>query len=696
MNDVVTLTTFAMEDAWKKSPEAIMRMVETEMGKVKKMQDAFDGAAKGSGRQPPEFVLSTLMIPTWGQSSYSNKDYIPRQVAYVKMIKETCERLGLKITVVNFYEKATEAEKQFLNNCRAKGSCADIMKNRSIIDNQNARHLNIDTNTIINDLKGFYRHTFGVSDAQQRDGINLSYYDNNYVSVHNKVVYTRPGSLFARALDQAQKEYTMENKANYEHKKPNMNTLYSLVFSKAAERCGLSSRKRSYFEKWDNLWHYNPANFQREEFSMSRYIVTAINMAWSQGAGKVDYNARLKGIQVEVAYKDQNVSVDFSAIAYIIKKHTNALLDEEARKELLAKSDAEFDRLALTAFFNHVVNTKDIRLIAQFLAAVPNTDLGKGFFLALYNGLTEENENTLKALINSEFKVDSSVVSPHDVKNVIRSMPESSSIVDKARKMELVLIADQLFDANKTKFKNSSKYKEFELKIRTKCNERGVSEKSKNLMQEFLEKEMENLSFMTVDELCDNLNLGLDKKIANIVFKYSDVAEAKLAQLSEEVQTTLYGRLFDDEASFMAELNNQIAKKTLYSLSYAQCLISELNYLAAKQPEETLPEEEIRVQSMHRSIQETLKAIKLGQVKSYATSLSISKLLQYNVEKNDPDDFLPTIREWTKKQGCVRTQPDGTSSEMHSIHLRKQKTLEKIRGYSKDMLQSPTRIQVVC
>lgn len=47
----------------------------------------------------------------------------------------------------------------------------------------------MDINTLIHNYKGLYDSTFGAQN--QHDAIfNASYYDEYYVSAHNKIVYT--------------------------------------------------------------------------------------------------------------------------------------------------------------------------------------------------------------------------------------------------------------------------------------------------------------------------------------------------------------------------------------------------------------------------------------------------------------------------------------------------------------------------
>ena len=84
---------------------------------------------------------------------------------------------GLRIVKLeDFYTVASETEKSYLNHLEAKGSNADMIKTHALIDerNQDKRHLQLDTNTIIHDYQGLYDATFGRPDSA---GVNASYYD---------------------------------------------------------------------------------------------------------------------------------------------------------------------------------------------------------------------------------------------------------------------------------------------------------------------------------------------------------------------------------------------------------------------------------------------------------------------------------------------------------------------------------------
>lgn len=397
-SDLITLSTFGMQEKWVSDKEAVKKFIEGQIENIKALKESFDAAATEVHREPPEFVLSAIMIPQWksrygytGQT-YETEEYKAAKEEYFDYLREKCKDAGIKVQ--DFYEEvATEDEKKYLHQLEALGSTADLIKNRAIINNQGKRHLQIDTNTIIVDRKAFYKSTIGA--VVQKDGMNASYYDDSgtYVSPHNKVVYTSENSLFARNLARQHNDYVKKNKDRLDRKTPYSNQIYSVVYSHACLETGLVSLDRKYYEEWNNLWGYFPVDLDHPTFEMTKHIITAINMSWSQGDGKVDYCAALKAIKVPIQSADGETTIlDFQSFAYLIKKYTNPKLSKDDRPKLMKISDIDFDNRAIKSFVLHVINTRDISLLGRLLRTIPDNRLGQPILAKLFDTVKDTPE----------------------------------------------------------------------------------------------------------------------------------------------------------------------------------------------------------------------------------------------------------------------------------------------------------------
>ncbi|WP_115707507.1 hypothetical protein [Legionella sainthelensi] len=433
--DVVTLSTFGMQERWKFDKEGVKRFIDGQIANIRIMKKSFDDAAREAGREPPCIILSALMIPHWksgenytGQN-YNADDYAKVKSEYFDYLTQKCEAAG--IITQDFYEEAaTSDEKDYLHQLEALGSTADLIKNRAIINNQGKRHLQIDTNTIIVDRKAFYNATIGSN--IQKDGMNASYYDESglYVSPHNKVVYTCEDSQFVENLAKRHDSYVAESKDLLERKTPSSNQIYSVGFSKAAMDSHLVSYNRKYYQQWNNLWGCYAVDCEHPIFEMTKHIVTAINMSWSQGDGKVDYCAALKSIKVSVqSESNETTTLDFPSFSYLIKKYTNPKLPENDREKLLAISDTNYDEVAVTSFFNHVIESKNISLFGPLLRTIPNTERGSQLLNELFNIF--KNDSNFQDIIKNPSINDK--VTPEDLEVIAKFIPEGKFVNEKAK-----------------------------------------------------------------------------------------------------------------------------------------------------------------------------------------------------------------------------------------------------------------------
>lgn len=436
-NDVITLSTFGMQEKWASNKDAVKKFIDGQIDNIKAMKASFDSAAHESGRGPPEIILSALMIPQWksgdkytGQN-YESPEYQQIKTEYFTYLKAKAELAGIKVQ--DFYsEAATKNEQQYLHQLEALGSTADLIKNRAIINNQENRHLQIDTNTIIVDRKAFYKATLGAE--KQQDGMNASYYDDSgmYVSPHNKVVYTCPASEFTKNLAHQHNSYVTESKDRTDRKTPSSNQIYSTAFCKAAMDTGLVTLERAYYKKWNNLWGCYPVNLEHPTFQMSQHIITAINMSWSQGDGKVDYCAALKSIKVPVRSENNEETIlDFPSFSYLIKKYTHAELKDSEREKLLAISDKKYDHHAIQSFVGHVINQKDISLLGPLLRVIPNNEGGKPLLNLLFNAF--KNTEAFQDMLTNP--AITSHVTPENLEALASFLPEESEFAEQKKNL---------------------------------------------------------------------------------------------------------------------------------------------------------------------------------------------------------------------------------------------------------------------
>jgi hypothetical protein len=453
--DTITLSTFGMQGRWEDNPAGVKSFIDDQINNIIQMKSEFDAAADECGRKQPEIVLSALMIPKWKNNgedtkeSYTSDSYKRVKNEYIEYLRKKCEEAG--IILEDFYDKvATPDEKKYLEKLEALGSTADLIKNRAIINNQGARHLQIDTNTMIVNKKAFYKDTFGAE--MQQDGMNASYYDVSgmYVSAHNKVVYTSPNSDFSLKLGVRHNKYVNDNKDNLSRKTPHSNEIYSVCFTGACLDTGLVSLDRKYYQAWNNLWSCYPVELQQQTFRMTKHIITAVNMSWSQGDRKVDYRAELKALKADIKL-DENVvtTIDYQAFSYLVKKYTHPNLSDDVRNQLLDISNENFDILAMTSFIRSVIQENDVVLLASLLQTIPKTTNGNKLKADIFK--SEEFRLEFKSLLNKS--EDLSKVTPKHYQVLAGFFPEGAEYDDDRKNMNQK--ASNLLDSRRLELKDS-------------------------------------------------------------------------------------------------------------------------------------------------------------------------------------------------------------------------------------------------
>lgn len=606
----VTLSTFGLQEKWEKDPIAVKQMLNEQIENIRALKKSFEQAAEFSQQEKPIFILSALFIPQWkngghaSNQNYSSSAYLKSKKEYFEYLRHKCH--DQQIILEDSYESSTADEKEFLHQLEALGSHADLIKNKAIIKNKGVRHLQIDTNTIISDKPKFYAATLGAS--IQKDGFNASYYDITglYVSLHNKVVYTCENSEFCKNLELHYKHYLNENKNNLDKKGPKTNEMYSVVFCKAAEQTGLVSMDRKYYKEWNNLWSCYPVKFENPEYTMTKHILTAINMSWNQGDGKVNHAANLQKIKAQLTKENgETTQLDFAAIAYIIKKYTNPNLPLAEREKLLEISNIQEDHKALRIFFNTVLEEKDLALFSALLSTIPASQPESQKISAfLYEGL--EKKSLLKKLVKKLFKnfLNSSMISNEITPSMLQKIADF--IPDNAiqhTKEQLLSLKSSLLSHRKETFQNLRLQLEEEIfedlnhQLAALENEAFIAtDEDKFIISDEMDKFSADLSFLTLDQILQNAKQDILRKIINQKVKQQDCIKEGLEQVTPALKIRISNKLYPLPQPLNDSAIEELSQVILKEIKVEQCksnffhqpliieFIKQLNNLAELRP----------------------------------------------------------------------------------------------------------------
>lgn len=433
--DRITIGLYSTQSGTSFNPAALR-----EAGNIKRIRNGFAYAAKRAGKEPPEIVVSVLLIPEWDAgNSYSTRRYVKAEEDFVEGMRTTLDTEGLTdVTLENFYEKASEDERGYLEHLRARGSCADMIKNHAIIsaDNADRCHLQLDSNTQIHDFEGFYRDTFNAAEPKDHlVRLNASYYDIDYVSAHNKVVFTFPHSPFADTLREEHLRYCREHKDDHlsaepkrAEEKSRKNSIYAKDFVVALSRLDLTKRATLPTEPPRTIF---PAIMDRPEYTLTRSVVTAVNRSWGEDVKESTEILTLKRLP---PFAVGDSLCDYASFCIAVKKHTEFLHahevathpersgtggaasrfdDTEARETLLRISDPVVDKAIIVRFYDQAIREitrsslstgaqlKHMRFLASYF---PDTRRGNKLTQELFGCSVEELIRDPKHY-SSEYKV---------------------------------------------------------------------------------------------------------------------------------------------------------------------------------------------------------------------------------------------------------------------------------------------------
>lgn len=331
MPDVITIGIYRKEDMIALQSEegcfAIKDGFTSAIRDMLNIKRKFDAAAKKRGKTPPKLYISFLLIPDWGANRKENREpcrhydsssYIENKEKYLSILREKFNELYISpdihdnrgYAIIDCLDDGilTDVEKAYMENLTALGSNADIIKTRAMIARRHCNHLQLDSNTKIYSYQALYDDIFGcdnqeaayhvdakashdiddveMPEAHLDGAFNASHYDEDYVSVHNKIVYLPKDSNFVDQLQLAYYGYcdkvnmeTCDEKTRLKTK----NAIYSKVFTVAAAAVGIASPYEVELGNGITRTIYPAKLSEKHAFRLTRHVVTAVNQSWKPG-----------------------------------------------------------------------------------------------------------------------------------------------------------------------------------------------------------------------------------------------------------------------------------------------------------------------------------------------------------------------------------------------------------------------------
>ena len=391
--DRITICIYSRE---AQTVEEFHHQMQDEQAQVDRIRQGFTEAALSAGQNPPEFVISVQLIPDWQRpdNSYSDSEYLAKKMQFMDAVYTNFPRDFFSIH--DFYSDEpplSEDEIRYLEHLDSGGCCLDMLKVKAIISNMDRQHLQLDSNTLLHNYPELYNTTFGrvearsmasdasdsivlgISSDEPLDGLNAALYGNDHVSAHSKIVYTVPGGSIGPALAHYYGQYC---KATHdpEDKEQKSNQFYSSVFSKAMRATELTtSLKHPTRERYGKKANYSPADMERKEYRITRYVVPAIKQTWKT---PLSSSAASKSSLYSRSVLIRGIPCDMSVFEYIVRKHTSEIVPDGARIGLLQLSDVELDFHIAGEFYKYISDNHPEE-ISQLDDRIPPTSAGMGF-----------------------------------------------------------------------------------------------------------------------------------------------------------------------------------------------------------------------------------------------------------------------------------------------------------------------------
>jgi hypothetical protein len=403
--DRVTICLYSTErddgsfyDVFAKEKESIQRM-STQLAEQ----------ARLAGKEPPEIVVSLLLIPNWKKAgnSYDNSEYQEVEAKFMESAREQLS--GTSVTVENFYRKSpglTLRERNYMHGLITPADNLDLMKNHVVIQNRDRQHLQLDSNTKVVDYHKLYQETFASSPPQ--DAFTACYYASRFVSGQNKIVFTVPGGEFSPALAERYGKFFAKEEedlaklgAEEVQRRKSEYRMYGEIFGPALTDVGLATRK----EKADGSPYYGADLSKTASYRATPAVVHAINMSWAAGIAQ---NKLLNNIPPASV---GDALCDYPCFTYVVKKYTGDLSAHwcpedkaERRAELLNLSNSSIDYQLLREFY-HSTCVYHPELAEDVVNIIPETSEGRALveaaFQCSYEQLIDHAKQTVLGASNS-------------------------------------------------------------------------------------------------------------------------------------------------------------------------------------------------------------------------------------------------------------------------------------------------------
>ncbi|WP_454781983.1 hypothetical protein [Legionella sp. WA2022007384] len=248
---------------------------------VVRLKDGLESAAKEKGETPPKVEITLFLIPNWDKGEdYHSAEY---QAARKQMMTDAQKFYGSDILIKDYLNaNVSEAELKFLRNCKAIGSVADIVKTRTIIDNQGRPCLQTDSNVTWanNDFDKLYELTFHANS----DAFNCSRCSEVYVSAHNKLLFTGSGSKLPGIFAKTLVDYCTQYDSDPWHKDEKCNGVYDIAFCEGMSQYGLTYRVRvdDKYNK-DKTFDFYPAALDDSRYKLMPLVIACQRESWRAG-----------------------------------------------------------------------------------------------------------------------------------------------------------------------------------------------------------------------------------------------------------------------------------------------------------------------------------------------------------------------------------------------------------------------------
>ena len=414
--------------------------LEDTLNEVKKITEGFIKAASASEKSKEiKIFLSVLLVPNWEalyNNHYMHEEYQRNKCKFMLDVENIIISKNIKVTVQNFYEKGnlSQSEKDYMHQLKSMGSNLDMIKFRAIINNLSRKHLQIDSNTVVHSYCNLYNDTFGAE--HQKDGINASYYNKEYVSAHSKMVYTIPNGIIADQsnLCKRLREWCETNKNNSHFKGKDSNCIYFSVFAESLVEIGLVKK----YVKYNNTTIYVASLYFSDFYRLSNFMTTAVSESWkSQSVDIREKSNKLAKLPFVKIGDDGNFNYD--CFKSVIQKNIGDLtLHDDAmglchepkdtgsrsRKKLfqLCPNSTFLEKKAVKDFFNHNVH------LYNLCELFPNTKEADVFIKSVFNYTLEQLKSAASfAIAASSAAADSDAFSASAAGSAIATADSDAS-----------------------------------------------------------------------------------------------------------------------------------------------------------------------------------------------------------------------------------------------------------------------------